>query len=148
MEPTLQSNFQKSLEFTLRWEGGYVNDPVDPGGETKFGISKRAYPDVNIKDLTREEAAAIYKRDYWDATNCDSFSSDLACVRFDCAVNCGIARALIIADGSKTAEDMIQGREVFYRDLVKRKPLMGKYLTGWLNRTNALRAFVKGLPSA
>ncbi|MBI5843910.1 MAG: hypothetical protein HZB23_04475 [Deltaproteobacteria bacterium] len=45
-------------------EGGYVNDPADPGGETRFGISRRAYPNEDIKALTRERAAEIYYRDY------------------------------------------------------------------------------------
>lgn len=49
----------------LKWEGGYVNDPSDPGGETNWGISKRSYPDLNIKSLTQENAKAIYHRDWW-----------------------------------------------------------------------------------
>jgi lysozyme family protein len=59
------AEFQKAIDYVLANEGGYVNNPSDPGGETNFGISKRAYPFLDIKNLTREEAAVIYQRDYW-----------------------------------------------------------------------------------
>tara|TARA_Y100001951_G_C11296045_1_gene275706 strand:+ start:4160 stop:4333 length:174 start_codon:yes stop_codon:yes gene_type:complete len=52
------SNFDASLEHVLLFEGGYVNDPRDPGGETRFGISKRSYPREDIRGMTRERAAA------------------------------------------------------------------------------------------
>ena len=56
------AHFERAIDKTLAWEGGYVNDPKDPGGETKYGISKRAHPDVDIKNLSREKACAIYKK--------------------------------------------------------------------------------------
>ena len=59
------SNFDRAFRFLIGEEGGYVNDPADPGGETKFGISKRAYPQLDIKSLTLDQAKAIYRRDYW-----------------------------------------------------------------------------------
>jgi len=58
--------FEIAAKFTLTSEGGYADSKTDLGGETNFGISKRAYPDVDIKALTREKALVIYKRDYWD----------------------------------------------------------------------------------
>jgi len=73
-------------------EGGYVNDPLDPGGETKFGISKRSYPHVDIKNLTVEQAKAIYFKDFWsllfDARPAIKFQA------FDFAVNSGIQTAI------------------------------------------------------
>ncbi|MFV1530507.1 MULTISPECIES: glycoside hydrolase family 108 protein [unclassified Phaeobacter] len=83
--------FEQAVGFALKEqiEGGYVNDPRDPGGETNFGISKRSYPKVNIKELTREDAIAIYKRDYWDACKCDELPPEIAVAVFDCAVNQG-----------------------------------------------------------
>ena len=71
-------SFAKSLNFVLKWEGEYSNDPSDPGGETKYGISKRAYPELDIKSLTKEDAARIYYRDYWQPLDCDSRPDDLA----------------------------------------------------------------------
>lgn len=59
------ANFDPAIAYVLANEGGYVNDPNDPGGETNFGISKRAYPDVDIKNLTVDGAKAIYRRDFW-----------------------------------------------------------------------------------
>ena len=57
--------FYQEIKHVLKREGGYVNDPDDPGGETKYGISKRAHPDVDIASLTPESAAEIYKDYYW-----------------------------------------------------------------------------------
>jgi len=59
------ANFDQAIPQVLANEGGYVNDPKDPGGETNFGISKRTYPNVDIKNLTKEQAEAIYRRDFW-----------------------------------------------------------------------------------
>ena len=132
------SQFDRALDFVLRWEGGYSNDPDDPGGETKFGISRRAYPDVNIKDLTREGAAAIYKRDYWDVFACDSRQADCALAIFDTCVNCGIARTALWLEDSKDTDDLLNHRKVHYETLAKKKPLMGKFLKGWMNRLAAL----------
>ena len=67
--------FERAIDKTLAWEGGYVNDPKDPGGETKYGISKRAHPDVDIKNLSREKACAIYKKHYWDPVLADNIES-------------------------------------------------------------------------
>jgi lysozyme family protein len=87
------SGFAYAIERTLRWEGGYVNDPDDPGGETKFGISKRAYPDIDIAALTLEQAKAIYHRDYWEPLGCNDLESDVAVKLFDIGVNCGRKKA-------------------------------------------------------
>jgi lysozyme family protein len=66
------SQFGPAITFVLENEGGYSNDANDPGGETNFGISKRAYPEIDIKNLTREGAIAIYQRDYWIFGGIDS----------------------------------------------------------------------------
>lgn len=58
------SDINQAIAKVLNHEGGYADNPNDPGGETNFGISKRAYPDLDIKNLTREKAMAIYQRDY------------------------------------------------------------------------------------
>ena len=135
---TNQTNFERALDFVLRWEGGYVNDPADPGGETKFGISHRAYPDVNIKELTREQAGAIYKMDYWDIMHCDTRPFDMAFAVFDTSINCGLARTALWLEDGKDANDLLKHRRLHYETLAKKKPLMAKFLKGWLNRLNAL----------
>ena len=87
-------NFDTAFEKLIGHEGGYSNDPHDPGGETKFGISKRAYPALDIRNLTLADAKAIYKRDYWDRAQCDRLPPELAFDVFDAAVNSGIGQAI------------------------------------------------------
>lgn len=90
-------SFDKAIVFVLSHEGGYSNDQNDPGGETNFGISKRAYPDEDIRGMTRERAIQLYRRDYWDACKCDELPPQLALMTFDIAVNQGpsVARQLL-----------------------------------------------------
>ncbi|MFC5356486.1 glycoside hydrolase family 108 protein [Azospirillum himalayense] len=85
----MPSTFDMALAFVLTREGGYTNDPRDPGGETSFGISKAAYPGIDIKGLTRDGAAAIYRRDYWDRAGCGNLPAGVALFHFDTAVNQG-----------------------------------------------------------
>ena len=86
--------FSRVLDKILKHEGGYVLDPGDPGGETKFGISKRSYPQLDILHLTREEAIAIYRRDWWERHGYEMIADeDLAVKVFDFAVNMGATRA-------------------------------------------------------
>ena len=86
-------------------EGGYSNNPKDPGGETNWGISKRSYPNVDIKNLTQDAAKAIYKRDFWDKCRCDELFPVLAFALFDCAVNSGCAQAIKLLQQSIGADD-------------------------------------------
>ena len=83
-----------AVNTTLGFEGGYVNDQNDSGGETKYGISKKAYPDLDIKNLTIEQARNIYKKDYWDRCKCAFMPDALSIALFDFAVNSGIKRAV------------------------------------------------------
>jgi len=81
--------FNDAVEIILKHEAGYVWNPRDPGGETNFGISKRAYPLLDIKNLTRDEAIEIYRRDYWDRCKIDLLPQALRLIVFDSAVNQG-----------------------------------------------------------
>lgn len=86
--------FKDAVEIILAHEGGYVNHPSDPGGETKYGISKRAYPELDIAKLTRDEAAQIYYMDYWEPLKCDLLPFGVAVVLFDFGVNAGRSTAI------------------------------------------------------
>jgi lysozyme family protein len=86
--------FDTAVELILKHEGGWVQDENDPGGETNYGISKRAYPDLNIKELTRDDAKQIYRRDYWDAIRADEMPEPVAVAVFDMAVNAGVRTAI------------------------------------------------------
>lgn len=87
------TTFDKAFEILIGHEGGYVNDLADRGGETKYGISKRAYPHIDITNLTLAQAKNIYRTDYWDKVNCSSLPPDLALLVFDAAVNNGVSAA-------------------------------------------------------
>ena len=132
-------SFDRAIKFVLKWEGGYSNNPADPGGETKFGISKKAYPAVDIKELTEEQARAIYRRDYWDKAGCELLDWPMCLVVFDCAVNLGVKRAVEFRDKALNWSDCLFMRLEFYSAL--NKPV---FLRGWLNRVLDLWRTVKG----
>lgn len=83
------SIYERALDFVFQMEGGYSNDPKDPGGETNFGISKRRYPQEDIAHMTRDRAAQLYRKDFWEYCHCDEIPDKLAIVLFDAAVNQG-----------------------------------------------------------
>jgi lysozyme family protein len=134
-------------------EGEYSNDPNDPGGETKWGISKRAYPHLDIKNLTREAAKDIYYRDFWLAIDAEDLPDGVAFQLFDFAINSGIGtairhfqRALGVADdgnwgpisqgmASKTSEsDMIMRLNAERLDFMTRLKNWPNHGKGWARR--------------
>lgn len=101
----MSAKFLTAINRVLSHEGGYSNNPADPGGETKWGISKRSYPKVRIAELKRNQAIAIYYRDFWLKAGCEGLSAGAGYQLLDSAVNSGIAqsvrfmqRALGVAD--------------------------------------------------
>tara|TARA_B100000035_G_scaffold274231_1_gene250505 strand:- start:1470 stop:1997 length:528 start_codon:yes stop_codon:yes gene_type:complete len=95
-------NYKKCLELILHHEGGYVNHPKDPGGETNMGVTKRVYDEwcitedlapKEMKDLQFEDVAPIYKKNYWDRVKGDNLPSGLDLCIFDFGVNAGTGRA-------------------------------------------------------
>jgi len=152
LKSTRSEAFEKAVENTLAHEGGYVNDPRDAGGETNFGISKKAYPNVNIKSLTREQAKDIYYNDYWLKIKGDMMPEHLVVNVFDMAVNGGVKTAVkmmqsalgVVADGAigtktldamkkatmTTTESFVVARVQYYLSL----PQYSIYGKGWLRR--------------
>ena len=90
-------NYHKCLELILHHEGGYVNHPKDPGGETNLGVTKRVYEEwggtKEMVDLTVEDVAPIYEKNYWGRVKGDDLPSGLDLCVFDFAVNAGPGRA-------------------------------------------------------
>jgi lysozyme family protein len=150
-----------ALDWIIRMEGGYVNDPKDPGGETKYGISKKNFPDLDIKNLTEEDAREIYAKDYWNP-DVDGVAGFLV---FDTAVNSGHKIAIKLLQRSIGADDdgilgpktkakineindkslvknYLMYRARFYRDLVWQKPALEKFLNGWFRRLFMLQQFL------
>jgi len=93
----MKSNYDKCLETILHHEGGYVNHPKDPGGETNLGVTKRVYEEhggtKDMKDLLVEDVAPIYKKGYWDKMKGDDLPGGLDLCVFDFGVNAGPGRA-------------------------------------------------------
>lgn len=87
-------SFETAIAFVLRHEGEASDDPRDHGGVTKYGISARAYPLLDIAALTREQAITIYRRDYWERIQGDALPPSVALLLFDAAVNQGPRRAI------------------------------------------------------
>ena len=151
-------NFDEIIEKVLEHEGGYVNDHKDLGGETKYGITKRFYPDVDIKNLTIEQATEIYKKDYWDKNKVESLPQNLWHIYFDMCVNMGKRTAVkvlqraavnkgrdIEVDGGlgpmtigalKGVElDRVRAFRVkYYVDLITARPEQEKFFLGWFRR--------------
>lgn len=121
--------FDRCVAFVLKQEAGYVNDPHDAGGETNFGISKKSYPSVDIKSLTRDEAIEIYRDDYWRAAGCDKMEWPLCLVMFDTAVNLGVGRVQDFAARAFNWSDFLFMRIEHYAKL--NQPV---FLHGWINR--------------
>ena len=153
------TKFDEIIEVVLEHEGGYVNDPDDPGGETNFGIAKRSHPDVDIANLTKDGAKEIYKSVYWDKNKVESLPEYLRHIYFDMCVNQGRGRAVRImqrAANAKGADLKVDGgmgpvtiaamkgleigrvrayRVKYYADLVTRKPDLEKFYFGWFRRS-------------
>lgn len=125
----MSCNFDRAFLIILKHEGNYVNHPSDPGGETNYGISKRAYPDLDIKNMTIEQAKEIYKKDYWDRAGCEKFDWPLCLVHFDTAVQHGVARALDMQKKASGAVDYIFLRLAYYSQI--NNPA---FMRGWINR--------------
>ena len=159
-EHKMLTTFDEIIDLTLEHEGGYVHDPKDLGGETNFGIAGRFYPDVDIKNLTKEGAKEIYKKDYWDRNKVDDLPDKLKHIFFDMCVNQGRGTAVKIlqracnAKGANLAIDGGYGpgtkgametykpsvervrcyRLKHYYDLVNKKPEQERFLFGWYRR--------------
>ena len=151
-------NFNEIIEKVLEHEGGYVNDPKDLGGETKYGITKRFYPDIDIKNLTIEQAKEIYKKDYWDKNKVESLPQNLWHIYFDMCVNMGkrtavkVLQRAAVNKGRKIEVDgglgpmtigALKGVELdrvrafrvkYYVDLITAKPEQEKFYLGWFRR--------------
>lgn len=90
-------NYSKCLNLILHHEGGYVNHPKDPGGETNLGVTKRVYEEwggtKDMRDLTVEDVEPIYKKNYWNRVKADDIPNGLDLCLFDFGVNAGPGRA-------------------------------------------------------
>lgn len=145
--------FKKALQFVLKWEGGYVNNPNDKGGATNKGITQNTYnnwlkkhnkPFKDVKNISNLEVEEIYYNNYWLAAGCNKMTSKLAVLVFDTAVNMGISRAKQFLKEAqwKYPDKFIQAREAKYKEFAQYGN-QNIFLKGWLNRLNDLKNFIK-----
>lgn len=85
----MNTTWETAIAFVLKQEGGYTLDVNDNGGETNFGISKRSYPNEDIRNMTEARAREIYQKDFWQALRCDELPFPLDFIMFDASVNQG-----------------------------------------------------------
>lgn len=157
--------FTNFMPFIFEWEGGYDNDPDDPGGETKYGIDKRSHPHEDIKNLTKDRATGIYWESYWLPTHSEDLPTGVGEVLMNISVNAGRSRAfkwlqeivLTTVDGvfgpttllaaksfqGNLAVALLDRTEQHYRSIARGR--LAKFLRGWLNRNNSLRKYVASL---
>ncbi|MAE49991.1 hypothetical protein CMI48_04140 [Candidatus Pacearchaeota archaeon] len=152
----------RQVEKVLEHEGGYVNDPNDAGGETKFGISKRSFPETNILDLTKADAIKIYWEYYWQKYKIEMLPVHLQGITFDMVVNKGRRGVKILQEatnsknkgkkdslismdgyiGRMTAgacehlevDRLVAFNVLHYAKLVLNKPTQMKFWFGWFRR--------------
>jgi len=144
--PSAAGRFESVVQGVLKREGGFVASDGAGGAPANFGINQAANPDIYVKNLTKNKAAAIYKARYWDAINADTLPSTTAIVAMDAAVNQGVpyAQNLLKKTGGDPAA-MLAQRESDYRDLAK-QPKHAQFLQQWLNRMGEVRAEVAANP--
>jgi lysozyme family protein len=157
------NKFLKAFDYVMYHEGGYVKDPKDTGGETKFGISKCSYPHLDIKNLTRDQACKIYFCDFWVKAKCENIDDEnIATKFFDLAVHVGISQAVKLiqralrAAGQTVVDDGIIGPVTlkainkadptdllaalkseaagYYRLIASANQSQQRFIEGWLNR--------------
>ena len=146
-------------------EGGESRDPDDRGGLTKYGISQKQYPDLDIAALAFEQALALYKRDYWDAHQCARLPKLVGLCLFDAVVQHNPVKAKkLIQQGLNVKADGVIGpktraaaeqatvasflsrhlsyRAMYYVSLAINRPQQKKFLRGWLRRLFLLSNYV------
>ena len=148
-----------ALETTLKHEGGLVDHKDDPGGLTNFGISKKAYPDLDIRNLTQDDAMDIYYKDYWLRYKIDKLPINIQKIVFDGVVNMGSGMIRVLQltvnrkggnlklDGRigkntikytkrfKPEPDRLRAYRVrYYINLIRRNPKLETFYYGWYKR--------------
>jgi lysozyme family protein len=169
----MRSNYDTSLAAVLAHEGGWVCDPIDPGGATNKGITQTTYdlwridhglPKQSVKCITPAEICAIYKNRYWDKLEGDRLPSGLDYAMFDFAVNSGPVRAakylqeIVMADvdgkigpatlaavSERPAAELIEALCDMRQHFLERLPTFGHFGKGWTRRVSEVRVKAKAM---
>ena len=163
----MENNFEQCLAKVLKHEGGYVDHPKDPGGETNLGVTKKVYEawciveDINqknMKDLTVDDVSPIYKMNYWLKNKCNNLPIGVDYVVFDMSVNHGVSRAAKFLQGVVGAEkdgvigsktialvDKMDSGEIIdalcleREDFYKNLSTFSTFGKGWLTRNSSVQ---------
>lgn len=145
--------FEEAIKHILWHEGGYANDADDTGGETRYGISKKAFPHIDIANLTKDKAIELYRTYYWLAGKCDRVDSRWRLLYFDTCVNMGVGQAVkflqlcvnqkpdgIFGRVTELYSERFDGFKFLmfriekYINICLGRPTQVKYLKGWVKR--------------
>lgn len=168
----MANNFERSLAYVLKHEGGYVDHPKDPGGRTNLGVTQKTYEqwvervvtEAEMKALTTDDVAPIYRSEYWNRIRGDALPLGVDYALFDFAVNSGVRRAVrtiqrIVGanddgvmgpftlgaiksmDSADLIEDLCNARMAFLRDL----PHWDTFGRGWTRRVNEAEDIAKAM---
>lgn len=159
-------SFTRAVDWVLGHEGGYSADPLDPGGETRYGISKRAFPTEDIASLTIERARELYRANYWRFDNVTDWR--VAAKVMDAAVQFGLGTGVLLlqtalraigravqvdgkygpiteeqtnlADPIELSKALSVEMAVRYTEICIRFPHRRRFLRGWMRRAFDLPA--------
>ena len=162
----MQSNWDEAFKLVMKSEGGYVDNPADPGGRTNLGVTQKTWEswvgresnEKEMRALTKTDVEPLYKRKYWDACRCDDLPTGLDYLVFDFAVNAGVGRSAKIlqscvgvsVDGQIGNQTIEATKKIAPFNLIERFseakinfykslvtfPTFGK---GWLNRVEEVK---------
>jgi lysozyme family protein len=162
----MNQNFEPSLDFLLKSEGGFVNNPKDPGGMTNLGVTAKTWSEFKgrptsekeMRNLDKDDVAPLYEKKYWDACKCDSLPSGIDYLVFDFAVNAGPGRAVkvlqkslglpedgVIGPATLQTVDTTDKNELISRFSEAKKeyyeslPTFPEFGKGWLERIDIVR---------
>lgn len=152
-------NIDKAFAILIGFEGGLSNNAADKGGLTKYGIAKAAHPNIDIANLTQDQAKAIYLSEYWNTSGCVKLKAELQYIHFDTAVNMGIGTAIkllqkaggVFVDGvlgdntvraatNVSPEGYLLCRLMHYNAIIAGDPSQLVFCKGWTNRVATLFA--------
>lgn len=159
--------FESAMKFIRVIEGGKFFHKNDPGGFTNMGLTQRDYPNLDLKNITRQQADDIFRKDYWEKSIAQLLPYPVYISYFDAVVNTGVTRAnkLLqkalnlkqdgkigpvtlaaikgIKDSKEFAIKLADEKQKFYENLTKSKPKLKSFIKGWTRRTNALKEYIK-----
>ena len=168
----MKENFGVAFNSMIKHEGGFVNHPKDPGGMTNLGVTKKVWDDwtggnadeQEMRSLTPDKVAPLYKKRYWDAIKCDDLPSGIDLCVFDCAVNSGVSRAVRILQrilgvkddgviGAVTisavtaipVDDLIERYTEERQDFLESLPTFSVFGKGWTTRVAQVETQAKAI---